>query len=116
MHADTATYLHPDDYPATLALLAALFDRKVTSDPVGLQDIGYELASGGAWVDWDRLATSSLSSTEKAVVHIARGCAILERAGGPVPRLTVPIREAITAVTPMSADDIAFFDQLADDQ
>jgi hypothetical protein len=33
-------------------------------------------------VDWDLLADGFLSTSEKAVVHIAHGCAVLERHGG----------------------------------
>lgn len=91
------THLHGDDYPATLGLLAALVGGRAHHD---WTTVGYESTEHGAWVDWDRLDAGWLSSTEKAVVHIAHGCAILENAGGPSPRLRVPLRTAIVDVTP----------------
>ena len=90
-------HLHHDDHPATLALLTALADGRPGHDWI---EIGWEPTEHGAWVDWTRLANSSLSSTEQAVIHVARGCATLERAGGPSPRLSEPLRRTITAVTP----------------
>ena len=92
------THLHLEDFPDTLALLAALFDRK-RHDPVGLADIGYEATEHGAWADWEALTHSWLSSTEKAIVHIAHGCAILERHGGPPPRLNNVLRDTVAAVS-----------------
>ncbi len=90
-------HLHRDDYPATLALLAALVGGRAHHD---WTTIGYETTEHGACVDWEQLGASWLSSTEKAVVHIARGCATLENAGGPSPRLRKRLRAAIAAVTP----------------
>jgi len=69
-------HLHRDDAPSSLAILADLFDHRA-SFPAG-----YEPTECGAWVDWDALGRSWLSSTEMAAVHIARGCAIAERRGG----------------------------------
>ena len=69
-------HLHHDDTPAALAILSDLLDHRA-----GFPD-GYEPTEHGAWVDWDALAGSWLSSTEVAAVHIARGCAIAERHGG----------------------------------
>jgi len=66
-------HLHHDDLPATPAILADLLDRRPDVPD------GYELSEHGAWVDWDALGRSWLSSTEVASVHIARGCAIAER-------------------------------------
>ena len=60
---------------------------------------GYNPTEHGAWIDWNRLATSALSSTEIGVVHIARGIAVLEHHDGPPPHLCEPVREAIAAVT-----------------
>lgn len=78
----TARHLHLDDYPETLRLLGALLERR--SDR---EDLGYTVTEHGAFVDWERLSSGTLSSTEVATVHIARGCAVLERAGGVPPRL-----------------------------
>lgn len=76
---DTAEHLHSDDYPQTLVFLAGLLDRPAPP-------AGYERTERGALVDWDQLTEMSwLSSTEIAAVHIAHGCAILERHGGAGP-------------------------------
>jgi hypothetical protein len=72
-------HLHRDDVPDTLALLGALLGDRSTEVP------GYSLDETGADVDWDLLLEGWLSTTEKAVVHIAHGCAILERHGGGLP-------------------------------
>lgn len=90
------THLHRDDHPATLALLETLRNDRPAAD---WALIGYEPTDAGAWVDWDALAGSWLSSTEKAVVHVARGCATLERAGGPAPRLRARLIATIEAVS-----------------
>lgn len=47
-------------------------------------------------MDWDRLANSWLSNTERAVVHLARGCAVLERAGGCPDRLADVVVDVVT--------------------
>jgi hypothetical protein len=39
-----------------------------------------------------------LSSTEVATVHIARGCAVLERAGGVSPRLGDVVADVVKKV------------------
>jgi hypothetical protein len=75
----TTVHLHRDDVPDTLALLGALLGDRSTEVP------GYSLDETGADVDWDLLLEGWLSTTEKAVVHIAHGCAILERHGGGLP-------------------------------
>jgi len=75
-------HLHLDDYPDTLQLLAELVNGRSAEE---WRCVGYESTEHGAWVDWDALADSWLSSTEKAIVYIARGCATLERAPA-VPR------------------------------
>lgn len=77
-------HLHLDDYPATIELLRALLGGR---DPDRVAEIGYQPSEHGAWVDWDALATSWLSSTERGVVDIARGCATFEAHGGPPPQL-----------------------------
>lgn len=78
------THLHRDDHPATLTLLARLFDTKQANGE-GLKEIGYERSEAGAWVDWDLLEGSWLSTTERAILTIARGCAALEATGGTTP-------------------------------
>jgi hypothetical protein len=45
-------------------------------------EIGYETTEHGAWVDWDALEHSWLSSTERAAVVVARGIAMAEHEGG----------------------------------
>jgi hypothetical protein len=87
-------HLHRDDVPDTLALLHALMDQRSK-----LPD-GYILSTTGAEVDWDLLAESWLSTTEKAVEHIAHGCAILERHGGGLPvELRLQVRAAVESTT-----------------
>jgi hypothetical protein len=86
-------HLHHDDVPATLAILADLLDHRST-----LPD-GYELTEHGAWVDWEALGRSWLSSTEVAAVHIARGCAIAERHGGLPLSVAGAVREAVEEMT-----------------
>jgi hypothetical protein len=72
-------HLHRDDVPETLALLNVLLGDRQTARP------GYGPHESGADVDWEILADSDLSTNEMAVVHIAHGCAILERDGGGLP-------------------------------
>jgi hypothetical protein len=72
-------HLHRDDVPETLALLNTLLGDRGTAWP------GYAPDESGADVDWDLLADSLPSNKERAVVHIAHGCAILERDGGGLP-------------------------------
>jgi hypothetical protein len=87
------THLHRLDHPLTLPILAKLLDHR------SRLPAGYERSNQGAWIDWDALASSYLSSTELAVVHIARGCAIAERHGG-LPRATVhPVQQAVDRLT-----------------
>lgn len=86
-------HLHHDDVPATLAILADLLDHRSTLPE------GYELTEHGAWVDWDALGRSWLSSTEVAAVHIARGCAIAERHGGLPLSVAGAVREAVEELT-----------------
>lgn len=86
-------HLHHDDVPSTLAILADLLDHRSTVPD------GYELTEHGAWVDWDALSRSWLSSTEVAAVHIARGCAIAERHGGVPVSVAGAVREAVEELT-----------------
>jgi hypothetical protein len=74
------SYLHRDDTPLTLRLLDGLLGQRADR-----AELGYQTDEQGAVVDWDRLTTGTLSTTEVAVVHIALGCAIAERHGGPLP-------------------------------
>lgn len=83
----SAIHLHRDDCPATLDLLERIIG---TGRPPG-----WEPTAEGAYVDWEQLLSSYLSSTEKAAVHIARGCSILEPAGGLPPRLEQIVRWAV---------------------
>jgi hypothetical protein len=90
----TTVHLHRDDVPDTLALLGALL-----GDRCKLPE-GYILSTTDADVDWDLLLESWLSTTEKAVVHIAHGCAILERHGGGLPlELRSAVRAAVESTT-----------------
>jgi len=86
-------HLHVDDVPDTLALLSAFVGHQSNRAYAG-----YQPTEHGAYVDWDRLLASGLSSTEKAAVHIARGCQILERDGGAPPQLAAAIAVAVNAV------------------
>jgi hypothetical protein len=87
-------HLHRDDVPDTLALLGALLGDRSTAVP------GYTVDETGADVDWDVLLEGWLSTTEKAVVHIAHGCAILERHGGGLPlELRSQVRAAVESTT-----------------
>jgi hypothetical protein len=86
--------LHLDDYPYTLELLGALVGHRDDRD-----ELGYAPTEHGANVDWERLTTSSmLSTTERAMAQIARGCATLERAGGAPPALAPVVITTVAAV------------------
>lgn len=89
-----AVHLHRDDCPRALAVLAeTLVARR--HDPVGIEAIGFKPTESGAWVDWDRLEHSWLSSTERAAVIVARGVAAAERQGGWPPRLQKVLVDAV---------------------
>jgi hypothetical protein len=87
-------HLHRDDVPRTLALLDALLgDRTYPTS-------GYTPDETGADVDWNELTDGYLSTSEKAVVHIAHGCAILERHGGGLSaELRWQVRAAVESIT-----------------
>jgi hypothetical protein len=86
-------HLHHNDTPSALTILADLLDYR------DRPPAGWEPTSEGAWVDWDALSRSYLSSTEVAAVHIARGCALAERHGGlPLPVVS-SVRQAIEELT-----------------
>jgi hypothetical protein len=95
-------YLHPDDYPWTNVILAV-----VASGGAGAHRgvPGYKPEpEGGATVDWDRMLGSWLSSTEKAAVHVARGLAIAERAGGFPPHIGSVVLAAVQSTVAGDAD------------
>ena len=87
-------HLHRDDVPETLALLNALLGDRTHPPP------GYMPDETGADVDWDLLADGFLSTSEKAVVHIGHGCAVLERHGGGLPvELRWQVRAVVASTT-----------------
>jgi len=86
-------HLHRDDVPSALSILSDLLDHRASFPD------GYEPSECGAWVDWDGLALSRLSSTEMAAVHIARGCAIAERHGGLPLEVAGSVRVAVEELT-----------------
>ena len=86
-------HLHHDDTPSALAILADLLDHR------SRLPAGYEPTGTGAWVDWDALGCSWLSSSEVAAVHIARGCAIAERCGGLPIEVAASVRSAVEELT-----------------
>lgn len=88
-------HLHRSDYPDTLAVLQA----PLLGSRIDTSDLGYEPTEEGAWVDWRQLIEGKLSSTEVAAVHITRGIAIAERAGGVPPTAAASVRTAITGGT-----------------
>lgn len=92
----TRQHLHLDDYPRALELLLAIL-RPARHEHDQLADAGYQATEHGAYVDWDALATSYLSSTEVAAIHVAHGVAIAERQGGWPDRLRGPLADAIGA-------------------
>jgi hypothetical protein len=84
-------HLHADDAPLSLAVLRALVGYRADRE-----QLGYRPDECGTDVDWDLLASGKLSATEKATVHIARGCAIIERHGGGLPNsVSGPVQAAI---------------------
>jgi hypothetical protein len=90
---DTTVLLHLDDHPHTLNLLSALLGHRRDWDA-----LSYRPTEWGAEIDWERLANGPLSSTEIAVIHIARGCAIGERSGGLPPSVRTVIVDVVSAV------------------
>jgi hypothetical protein len=81
-------HLHRDDVPETLALLRVLVGNRATPSE------GYAPDATGADIDWELLANGNLSTSEKAVVYIAHGLAILEQGGG---RFELQLRDQILA-------------------
>ena len=88
-------HLHLEDCPHTLELLGALFAHRGDD----ARRIGYEATEHGAWVDWEALLASWLSSSEKAAVRIAWGAAGAERSGGLPPAVRSPARALVEAIT-----------------
>jgi len=86
-------HLHYDDAPSALAILADVVDHRANFPA------GYEPTECGAWVDWDALGRSWLSSTEMAAVHIARGCAIAEHHRGLPFEVASSVRAALVELT-----------------
>ena len=88
-------HLHADDAPLSLSVLRALVGHRADREQLGDRPDEW-----GADVDWDLLASGNLSTTEKATVHIARGCATIERHGGGLPNsVSGPVRAAIDGLT-----------------
>ena len=92
-------HLHLDDYPVALGVLRVLFEHRLES----AAEIGYEPTEHGAWVDWESLEHSWLSSTETAAVVVARGLAMAERQGGFAQRLQQVLVDALTNTPPRRA-------------
>jgi len=84
-------HLHRDDCPQALAILAGVLGERPSPE-------GYEVTETGAWVEWEALEHSWLSTTETAAVIVARGVAMAERRGGWSSRLTVVITDALGAI------------------
>ena len=78
--------MHRLDCPAALGILEAVAAGRMLA--------GVEATETGAWVDWDLLVESWLSSTERAAVVIAAGVAAAERHGGLPPRLADAVARA----------------------
>ena len=94
----TTTHLHRDDTPLTLRLLDGLLGHRHDR-----AEVGYRPDQWGAEVDWDQLTSGVLSTSEVAVVHIAHGCAIAERHGGPLPAsVRRPLRVLVNDLAPGS--------------
>ena len=92
----TTTHLQRDVTPLTLRLLGGLLGHCHYR-----AEVGYRPDQWGAEVDWDQLTSGVLSTSEVAVIHIAHGCAIAERHGGPLPAsVRGPLRAVINDLAP----------------
>jgi hypothetical protein len=91
--ATEGRHYHLDDYPLALGVLGKVAYAR------DLSAIGYEPTEHGAFVNWDALANSWLSSTERATVAIAQGVALAERHGGLPTRVSPAVRHAVTELT-----------------
>lgn len=88
------TYLSHAECPGALEVLSDLLDGRERLPS------GYEPDSGGAWVAWETLTSSPvLSNSELAVVHMARGCALGEWAGGIPFAPSAALRSAVLGLT-----------------
>ena len=92
----SAEHLHRDDYPNTLALVAA-----VVAGREDASEFGYRPTDVGAEVDWELLTSfdAPLSSTETGALLIAHACAIAERHGGLPPRLRGVVAAVVDVVS-----------------
>ena len=86
----TETWHNRLDYPATLGLLQTLIGQRGDHDRLGYHPEGAE-------VDWDLLTSpdAPVSSTQRAALLVAHGCAILERHGGLPPDLRSAVIAAV---------------------
>lgn len=88
MSGDWTDHLNRHDCPKALALLKSIIG--------GGTPAGWEPTAEGAWVDWQKLCDSYLSTTETAAVHVARAASIVERHGGGFPgHLMAALEDAI---------------------
>lgn len=90
-------HLHIDDYPATLRLLKTLVGHREDA----ARRLGYQADEWGVEVDWEILTSTDapVSSTQRAALLIANGCAILERHGGLPPHLKDAVQSAVETVS-----------------
>jgi hypothetical protein len=96
----TVVHLHLDDTPKALAVLDALLGQRGPALP------GYVPDEWGADVERELLADSHLSTSEKATVHIARGCSVIEAHGGGLPSRARPeVLAATRALAGSERDD-----------
>jgi hypothetical protein len=84
----SAEHLLQEEVPETLALLRVLLVTRAARPP------GYSPDGTAAEVDWEVLANSALSTSEKTVVYVAHGLAIRERRGA---RFELRLRDQILA-------------------
>ena len=90
-------HLHERDYPATLAILHALFADRLTVAAA----FGYQPAPSGAVVNWGGLEHWRLSASETAAIEVARGVSRLEAQHAVFPaRLADAVYDAVVALTP----------------
>ena len=91
MVTDDTVHLHRDDCPQALAVLEAVLNGRPHPD--------FAPTETGAYVDWELLRRSFLSSTETGAVIIAEGIARIEQAGRIPPNIAPAVTEAIRHVT-----------------
>lgn len=83
-------HLHHDDHPATIGLVESVIHGRPLP--------GVEPTDAGVWINWDEVAASYLSSTEKATMQVARGLAVLERHGGSNGVINVALVDAVASI------------------